>query len=200
MNNNELKKHLAKAGYNIGFGAKKHFATFDIAKKIPSKIAFLTLSIGIVQLGYPELSYNKEVSIIIIVMGLINLFVYIYGVKIAEYETAGIKITQLYNDVSTLYSSVGADDPNEVILEKLNRIQNEFYQVSISDQMPFSHELAHFKFFYELQVNWIVEELRLTFWKDKVPNSFKINSIALLILILITILFIFTNEQSSNIQ
>lgn len=47
MNKEDLLKHIAQTGYNIGYGAKKHFATYDIASKAPGTISFLTFGIGL---------------------------------------------------------------------------------------------------------------------------------------------------------
>ena len=35
MDKNTLLKMIAETGYNVGFGAKKHFATYDIVEKAP---------------------------------------------------------------------------------------------------------------------------------------------------------------------
>lgn len=34
MRRDDLLKHIADTGYNVGFGAKKHFATYDITDKV----------------------------------------------------------------------------------------------------------------------------------------------------------------------
>ena len=47
----------------------------------------------------------------------------------------------------------------------------------------------HFKFYYQFQTEWIVKELNLTFWKDKIPNSLKVIIILFLIIVLIVIFF-----------
>ena len=36
MDKNDLLKQIAEASYNIGYGAKKHFATYDIVEKVPN--------------------------------------------------------------------------------------------------------------------------------------------------------------------
>ncbi|WP_406632169.1 hypothetical protein, partial [Ornithobacterium rhinotracheale] len=38
-------------------------------------------------------------------------------------------------------------------------------------QVWFSSWFAHYKFFYQFQSNWISEELKLSFFKDKIPLS-----------------------------
>ena len=36
MNKKQFKKEIAENAYNIGFGAKKHFASYDILTKFPN--------------------------------------------------------------------------------------------------------------------------------------------------------------------
>ncbi|MDD2815100.1 MAG: hypothetical protein PHP00_05095 [Thiotrichaceae bacterium] len=42
-----LIKSIADTGYNVGFGAKKHFATYDIVEKMPGFINFISIVFGI---------------------------------------------------------------------------------------------------------------------------------------------------------
>ena len=42
MNKAELLKCIAETGYNVGFGAKKHFATYDLLEKMPGWIGFIS--------------------------------------------------------------------------------------------------------------------------------------------------------------
>ncbi len=43
MTKDDLLKDIAETGYNVGFGAKRHFATYNITQKIPSVIGFVSL-------------------------------------------------------------------------------------------------------------------------------------------------------------
>ena len=54
MDKGALLKELATNGYNVGFGAKKHFATYDIVEKIPVTISVITFMVGLGQLAYPD--------------------------------------------------------------------------------------------------------------------------------------------------
>ena len=44
MNRAALLKVIATTGYNVGFGAKKHFATFDMVEKLPGWIGLASVS------------------------------------------------------------------------------------------------------------------------------------------------------------
>ncbi|MEK4057362.1 hypothetical protein MHB84_27645 [Paenibacillus sp. FSL F4-0087] len=62
MNKDELLKLIATSGYNVYFGAKNHFATYDIIEKVPRAIALLGLLIGIWQLWKPDISYSQLIA------------------------------------------------------------------------------------------------------------------------------------------
>ncbi|WP_232223960.1 hypothetical protein [Anoxybacteroides tepidamans] len=49
MDKDHLLRSLAENGYNVSFGAKKHFATYDIVEKIPGFLALISLLIGVWQ-------------------------------------------------------------------------------------------------------------------------------------------------------
>jgi hypothetical protein len=46
MDKNNLQKQIAETAYNVGFGAKKPFASYDIIDKMPGVISFLSLATG----------------------------------------------------------------------------------------------------------------------------------------------------------
>lgn len=50
MDKDIFLKSVAEHGYNVYFGSKKHLATYDIVEKVPGRIAFITLCIGIWQI------------------------------------------------------------------------------------------------------------------------------------------------------
>lgn len=56
MNQSELLKQIAESGYNVGYGAKKHFATAEFVDKIPGWISLISLAIGVLALVFPALS------------------------------------------------------------------------------------------------------------------------------------------------
>lgn len=56
MDKDGLLKSIAEMGYNVGFGAKKHFATYDIVQKVPGAIGFVSMAIGIFALIFEPLS------------------------------------------------------------------------------------------------------------------------------------------------
>lgn len=180
-------KSLAEHGYNVMFGAKKHFATYDIVEKVPSGIALITLLIGIWQLYAPSFDYSKEVSLVIILVSVVALQINLYNSNKDDYMTAGIKLTEIHNELKDLYYWVKSSTESEVNneqQEKLQKLLNDYYAISITKQITFSDWYAHYKFFYQAQHEWIDEQKSFT-WKDKFPMSFRIWTA----IVIITILF-----------
>ena len=176
MTKEDLLKQIAESGYNIGFGAKKSFATFDIVDKIPGILNFCALAIGILALVIDELNI-KIVSASLIIFGVIGIYISKYDDKKDEYETSGSRITEFFNELKSLYHSVKAkpDDTNfDEDIAKMKEIENKFYSITISKQILFSDWYAHYKFFWQwaTHIKWLESELELSFWKNKIPLSF----------------------------
>ena len=176
MTKEDLLKQIAESAYNIGFGAKKSFATFDIVDKIPGILNFCVLAIGILALVIDELNI-KIVSASLIIFGVIGIYISKYDDKKDEYETSGSRITEFFNELKSLYHSVKAkpDDTNfDEDIAKMKEIENKFYSITISKQILFSDWYAHYKFFWQwaTHIKWLESELELSFWKNKIPLSF----------------------------
>ena len=191
MTKEDLLKQIAESGYNIGFGAKKSFATFDIVDKIPGILNFCALAIGILALVIDELNI-KIVSASLIIFGVIGIYISKYDDKKDEYATSGSKITEMFNELKSLYHLVKAksDDTNfDEDISKMKEIENKFYSITIPKQILFSDWYAHYKFFWQwaTHIKWLESELKLTFWKNKIPLSF-IVFIGVVLLIFVGIL------------
>ena len=176
MTKNDLLKQIAESAYNIGFGAKKSFATFDIVDKIPGILNFCALAIGILALVIDELNI-KIVSASLIIFGVIGIYISKYDDKKDEYATSGSKITEMFNELKSLYHLVKAksDDTNfDEDISKMKEIEDKFYSITIPKQILFSDWYAHYKFFWQwaTHIKWLESELKLTFWENKIPLSF----------------------------
>ena len=189
MNKEMVLKSIATNGYNIGFGAKKNFASYDIIIKLPSWIGFITLTLVIIQLGYPVIGNCKWLSTILILVSVAALYINVFNSTADNFEKEGVRLTKLFNHLRNLYLKVQSSPKNDFNeeIDEMNLIMNEFYSNTISKQVFLSQWFAHFKFFYEMQIDWIDEQLNFKFFKDKVPNSLKI-----LLLILFVSLLIFS--------
>lgn len=185
-------KQLAENGYNVIYGAKKHFSTYDIVVKTPGRIAFLTLSIGIWQIYKPSFPFNTEVSLILILASLCALTISQYNSEKDRYRDVGNQLIQIHNKLRDIYYQIKSSDQEVVendsqISLKVNELLNEYYKISISKQIFLSDWLAHYKLFFQSQIEWIDEQKAFT-WRDKIPFSFLIAvgiaSIVLLICVL----------------
>lgn len=173
MNKNDLLKCIAEKGYDVGFGAKKHFATYDIIEKAPGLISFIAMAFGILSLAVDGLS-TELTSAIFIIFGVVGLYISLYDDKKHDYSGSGSKLTQLCNELKLLYLKVKNSDESEDfrgVQQSLSEIENRHYSMCISKQILFSNWYAHYKFFWEHQIAWIDEQLKFGFWRDKIPLS-----------------------------
>lgn len=172
MDKDSLLQSIAEAGYNVGFGAKKHFATFDMVSKLPGTIGFVGLAVGILSLVFETLS-SKLPSACLTILGVMALLIASYDHSKGEYDRIGKELTLLYNELRDLYRAIKAGGDVSAGLSALNDIERRYSTIAISNQMPFSDWYAHYKFFSQMQIDWVHEQKRFT-WRDMVPLSAKI--------------------------
>jgi hypothetical protein len=171
MNKQELLTYIAIAGYDVGFGAKKHFASFDIIEKGPGWLGFVSLIGGIYGLFVPFWSLT-HVSAVFVVFGVVSLYIGLYGAEKQRYEEAGKKLTQGFHDLHVLYRTVkGMSDNADVStqLQQAQKIRSDVLACCISKQIFLSDWYAHFKFFWQAQIDWIDESRPFRFFRDKIP-------------------------------
>ncbi|BAU65697.1 hypothetical protein STA3757_30860 [Stanieria sp. NIES-3757] len=175
MDKDSLLKDIAETGYNVGFGGRKHFATYDIVDKTPGLISFLSMAFGTYALVFDGLS-TKFLSASFIVLGIIGLYISFYDSKKSDYEKAGVALTRLFNELRQLYRSTKSanNDALPDLKKKLNDIESRYYEISISKQILFSDWYAHYKFFWQVQIDWIDEQKKFNFFRDKVPLTFSL--------------------------
>lgn len=187
MNKEDLLKHIAEVAYNVGFGAKKHFATYDMLDKLPSIISFISISVGIYSLIFDQLSI-KVIGATLAIFGVIGLCLSIYGHKKDEYKKCGVELTNLFNKLKHIYFEAKNTDNLDNLTSEVKNIEENFNDFSISRQLIFSDLLAHYKFFWQHQIDWVDNELKLKLFKDKLPLSFTMFIITTFVM---TIYFIF---------
>lgn len=182
MNKEELLKNIATTGYNVGFGAKKNFATYDIVSKTPGMISFFSMAFGIYALVFDGLS-TEFLSATFIVLGIISLYITMYDSQKGDYESSGIQLTQYFNKLRDLYCRVKSDPcTNTATFElELSDIESGYYNCNISKQILFSDWYAHYKFFWQHQIEWIDEQKKFSFLRDKLPLTFSLTIFTVLI-------------------
>lgn len=188
MKKDDLLLRIADTAYNVGFGAKKHFATYDIVENAPRWIGFISLAVGVFSLFIDVLA-TKHISAILIVLGISCLLINSYDDTKLNYEKKGKLLTQLFNDLKSLYLSVKATDKKDYSeeIDKLSEIELVYYSNCISKQIFLSDWYAHYKFFWQHQIRWIDEQKHFRFWRDKMPLSFVVCCIFTLVVILVLI-------------
>ena len=182
-------KQLAENGYNVIYGAKKHFSTYDTVVKMPGRIAFVTLTIGIWQIYKPSFLYNTEMSLLLIIASIIALLISQYNSEKERYREIGNRLIKIHNELRKLYYQVKSSDKtyfNDESIEsvRMNELLEEFYEISISKQIFLSDWIAHYKLFFQSQYEWIDEQKNFN-WKDKLPLSFRIVVIAIIAFVII---------------
>ncbi|MCQ4143170.1 MULTISPECIES: SLATT domain-containing protein [Vogesella] len=180
MNKDDLLKHIAQTAYNVGFGAKKNFATYDIVAKMPGLIGFISLVFGIYALIFEALN-AKFFSATFIILGVIGMYITVYDPKKSEYANAGKHLTKLFNALKILHGKVRAEQgPLDAYVAELDQLEKEYNNTSMHHQIMFSNWYAHYKFFWEHQIDWIDDHLKFKLLRDKIPLSFLLSAVAIL--------------------
>lgn len=181
MKKDQLLKSIAETAYNVGFGGRKHWATYDIVDKVPGLIGFLSTAFGIFSLIYDRLS-EKSLSAAFIVFGLIALYITFYESNKSKYAESANKLTTLFNALRDLYRTVQShpNDDVDLYIDQLHLIEKDYYDTCISKQILFSDWYAHYKFFWQYQIDWLDEQKKFKLFRDKLPLSFMFWMVVLL--------------------
>ena len=175
MDRDRLLKTIAEKGYDVAFGAKKTFATYDIIGKGPGWVGLISTAVGIIALFYDPLS-AKVPSAVLLIAGIASLYLSFYRAE--DYEKCANTLLFQYNRLKALYRSVqSGQDPVAAKIE-FDAIDAEYYSTTMGRQVFLSGWYAHYKLFAETQVDWMNEQLHFT-WKDKWPVSARITTVAL---------------------
>lgn len=193
MDRNEALKLIATHGYNVGYGAKKHFATLDIVEKVPGAISFISIAFGILSLKYFNQELGGHVSVALTIFGVISLYISFYLNKKDEYQSVGNRITQIFSELQTIYLTLKSNSSNvDSEVDKARALMDEFYNISIPKQILLSDWYTHYKFFVQTQIDWIDEQKNFKLLKDKIPRSFQL----IVLLIVIYLIYVFIPEFS----
>lgn len=170
MDQDRLLKAIAEKAYDVVFGVKKTFATYDIVSKGPGWIGFISSAVGVFALIYDPLS-AKFPSAILVIAGIASLYLSFY--RSEEYEKAANAQLVLYNRLKLLYRSVQSGMDVVAAKAEYDAIEASYYSVTVGKQVFLSGWYAHYKLFAESQTDWMDEQLHFT-WKDKWPVSARI--------------------------
>lgn len=173
MTKGDLLRSIAETGYNVGFGAKKHFATYDIVEKMPGWIGFFSTAFGIYALVFEQLS-GKFLAASLSIIGICSFYISPYERDKSKHDKAGEKLTTIFNGLRDNYRSLKSYEGEDFSLfyDEFKRLENEYYGSNISKQILFSDWYAHYKFFWQHQIEWVDEQKHFSFFRDKIPLSF----------------------------
>lgn len=181
---------IAETGYNVGYGAKKHFATYDIVEKLPGWVALFSAAAGIFALFVPALE-AKWVSASFIVISMGSAGILLYDRDKQKYAEAGAELTQRFHELRVLYQAVKAEPPGAnlpALAQQHMTIQAQALSVGVSKQIFLSDWYAHYKFFWQAQTAWMDEQLHFKLVRDKLPLGFTVVIAVLITLILALLL------------
>lgn len=185
MNRDQLLKEIATTGYNVLYAAKKHFATFDIVEKVPGWLTIATLAVGIFGLIIPALTDNN-LSAAILVIGIASIYFNQFQDGRAKYAEAGVKLVSNFNVLRGIYHDAKSREPGDNVddLEaRYREVLKEAEKAWFHKHIFISDWYAHYKIFWQGQIDWLDEQLHFKFWRDKIPLTATLTGIALLLAI-----------------
>jgi hypothetical protein len=171
MDRQQALRLISEKAYDVGYSAKLHYSTYDIVEKAPGWIGLVSLIIGVLSL-YIDFLAAKHISAAITVVGICGIYIALYSDKKDEYYKTAQQLTGLLDRLKNLHAecksgtTLTVDQHNE-----LEMITQEFRSACMSKHILFSSWLAHKKFFWEQQIDWIEEDLEFTLLRDKLPFS-----------------------------
>lgn len=177
-------KIIAEKAYDVGYSAKLHFSTYDIVEKAPGWIGMISLIIGVLSL-YIDVLAAKHVSALITVVGICSLYITYYSETKGQYFQAGNTLTELFDRLKLLHAQCKSEPGFTAAHQhELDTIVDVFRKTCLTKHILFSGWLAHKKFFWDQQIEWIDEYRKFYFFRDKIPLSFYALVIAILLVII----------------
>ena len=196
VNKELLLKDIAESGYNIGYAAKKHLATYDIVEKAPGWISILSFSFGVLAIVVPQLNNNILAAFLLIIAYAVFYF-NSYQDGRQEYSKVGSRLTTTFTTLrSLLYEAKSRDESASFddIEVRYRELLDESQSIGISKQIFLSDWYAHYKFFWQAERSWLEEYRPFTFWRDKIPLSATLTGIAMVVAIILGLLYFFLVE------
>lgn len=171
MDHQVALKLIAEKAYDVGYTAKLHFSTYDIVEKAPGWIGLISLVIGVLAL-YIDFLAAKDVSALITVIGICSLYITYYADSKEQYFQSGNKLTDLLNQLKAMSARCKSTQQFTAADQaELNQITADFGPACQRKHILFSGWLAHKKFFWDYQIDWIAEHREFSLFRDMIPFS-----------------------------
>jgi hypothetical protein len=187
MDKSSALKTIAETAYNVGYGAKVNFATLDIVDKIPGLLNFIGLLVGVYALIVRDLTADP-IGAAMVMLGIIGLYISMYQSDRDAYDKAGRDLTAIFYELKKLYfeakSRPDTDNFDDIMATHGNLLATSISSTS-SKQILFSDWYAHYKFFWQQQIEWIDEQKNFSLLRDKLPLTFTIIILGLLLYTLV---------------
>jgi len=186
-----LLKDIAASGYNIGYAAKKHLATYDIVEKAPGWISILSFGFGVLALVVPQLNNNVLAAFLLVVAYAVFYF-NSYQDGRAEYAKVGSRLTTIFTSLRALLFEVesrGETESLEDLKARYRELLDESQSIGISKQIFLSDWYAHYKFFWQAERSWLEKYRPFTFWRDQIPLSATLVGIAAVLAIVFGLIY-----------
>lgn len=183
MHKELLLKDIAASGYNIGYAAKKHLATYDIVEKAPGWISILSFGFGVLALVVPQLNNNVLAAFLLVVSYAVFYF-NSYQDGRAEYAKVGSRLTTIFTSLRELLFEVESRSEAESLDDlqiRYRELRDESQNIGISKQIFLSDWYAHYKFFWQAERSWLEKYRPFTFWRDQIPLSATVFGITALV-------------------
>lgn len=129
MDKKQIQHHIARVAYNVWYGAKLNFWTYDIVIKLPPYVSFFSLVIGILGLSYLEMGEGlvKFMSVCILIMGVISFYVERFDAD--KYKAMGVKNNNQRNELHILYEEMNSTESRDKwgqIEERVKEIEKDY--------------------------------------------------------------------------
>lgn len=182
-------REVAESAYNIGYAAKKNFATYDIVEKAPGWISLITLGLGVMALVNP-LFEGHTLAALVLIVGVASMYFNSYLDTRREYFDHGEKLTGFFTSLRSIYFEIQSrndGDNSDDLKQRYEAILTSSQQIKAGKQIFLSDWYAHYKFFWQAQIGWVDEQLKFRFWRDKMPLSAAI-SVPLIVVTIVLLL------------
>lgn len=189
MTKKQLLFQIANIGYSTSYGRDKSYSTSDIAGKTTWRVAIFTLLMAVLCILYP---FINTVSLGVFGVILISVIaIYIRPYTDNRYIESAVRLESIERELQSLYFEVKANTQNDFTnyIERLKELDKKQKSTAINTQILGSDWYAHLKMFWAKKINskWFVDELGLKLFFDKLPFSFFLCCLCIMIFIFLTI-------------
>lgn len=194
MTKDQLLFQIANVGYSTTYGRDKAYATVDISTKTSGRAGFIGVALAIAALLYPIINTFAIIVFLGIMFGVIPMYIKSYTDKKDNYLASASKLQDVERQLQNLFYTVKASTGDvSSFITQLNDLDTEQKSATIQEQILGSDWYAHVKMFWTKKINsqWFVNELGLKLFFDKLPFSFFVTCLLLVVLILLAIIGFF---------